>query len=529
MLVPPVYYRINGGNPVTRGLRAVFVPGSGGPRLENILEPAGFAKLATGTPIQRNGSVFNLNSPGTGYWDVENSPQLDIPDHCTALAVARPLGTSFNHMLLHREDFYGSPQGLYLNGSNNWLWGYMGSGVGGVSSGQAINGKIQSVLGATYLSASENVHRAYMCIDGRVINSTSGVYGGYTVGSGWQIGGTNNSNWFYSGFYGDIYMIALWDRQLAMEEGATVSNDPWSILEPKPSPRRFFLYSYGGLPAVPPTIITSPRILARSTIHCEQEVSSGNLEARTRLSGPEIYQTPAATHLQVKGRFRPIPAPGATLIPHKSAANTSHSVEVYCPPPVPPLATTRHVRHRIRFQKDIYLFQAGVKPYGFGQIEEYDFRAGIRPCVSWQFQAGVSDGSITPPQNAVGRCIAPGRFLIAWEAPDEGVPDYYEVWASLALNGSYEWVQGRRVRETYVQLANFPVGIMVYFRVRAHSTGEQYSDFTQVRKATRTPTPMTVQVRSIRNSKIREGAVFMANLPSGTPLAIQFPEEVTVQ
>lgn len=173
--------------------------------------------------------------------------------------------------------------------------------------------------------------------------------------------------------------------------------------------------------------------------------------------------------------------------------------------------------------------RAGIIAYGTDQELLVPIRAGIKSTFDIPIRAGIAEDNLTAPQNAFAYHLGQGAVLITWEAPTDGTPDYYEVYTALQSAGPYSKQQMGEFTGLRGVVFNVPIGVNVYFRVRAAKNTGATGPFVQVKQGKVQQQTVTMSIRAIEGSIIQANALFsMLDPVSGRMVVVKAPEEIEV-
>lgn len=144
------------------------------------------------------------------------------------------------------------------------------------------------------------------------------------------------------------------------------------------------------------------------------------------------------------------------------------------------------------------------------------------------FGFGFDVGELAPPENVLAAHIGSGAVMLTWEEPADTPPDYYEVWGADALNGTYYLYMNGKFTTPRGIVYNVPVGLTVFFKVRAYNSVLGYSDFVQAQAALLQRPLVAISVTSIEGSIIPSGAIFSVQDDGGRLVAVSADSQITV-
>lgn len=159
-------------------------------------------------------------------------------------------------------------------------------------------------------------------------------------------------------------------------------------------------------------------------------------------------------------------------------------------------------------------------------------QGGIKLCFDLVdgLRAGVAVENISPPKNALAVHIGQGSVLVQWDEPDFGVPGTYEFAVSFNQTTWYNW-RNMQLGAKSATLTGLPVARDIYVRMRAISTGNTPSDYTDVAQGKLQQPQVRMSVRSVKFSVIQANAVFAAyRADTNTLVAFRAPNtDTTIQ
>lgn len=133
------------------------------------------------------------------------------------------------------------------------------------------------------------------------------------------------------------------------------------------------------------------------------------------------------------------------------------------------------------------------------------------------------------PQDVLAAHIGSGAIMLTWVEPNPGwPPDYYEVWASNSLAGTYYLYMNGKFAVTRGVVFNVPVGTTAYFKVRACTNEGGTSDFAQAMVAIINKPTIQVSVTAIEGTIIPSGAIFTIQDEGGRLVALSADSLITV-
>jgi hypothetical protein len=172
---------------------------------------------------------------------------------------------------------------------------------------------------------------------------------------------------------------------------------------------------------------------------------------------------------------------------------------------------------------------AGIKPYGAGVSATVQAQAGFKLVFTVQAQAGIQSSTPTVPLNPVAAHAGSGAVIFNWSPPASGSVRHYEIWGSTSLNGSYSLLQGTEIIGNRAIITNLPIGILLYFKIRAISTADIAGPFAQFKKGTIARPVFPVEIRAIKGSKILAGTMFsILDEKSGRIIAISAVNDIDI-
>lgn len=133
------------------------------------------------------------------------------------------------------------------------------------------------------------------------------------------------------------------------------------------------------------------------------------------------------------------------------------------------------------------------------------------------------------PQNVLAAHVGGGAVLLQWQYPATGTPVKYEVWAGIALTGTYTLLPNGTFTELCGYVRNVPLGDNVYFQVCAINAAGEASNFAQASRGAFDYPTFMARVKAVKNSVIPAGSVFVVIDKSHRLIAVQAVEEIIVR
>jgi hypothetical protein len=172
--------------------------------------------------------------------------------------------------------------------------------------------------------------------------------------------------------------------------------------------------------------------------------------------------------------------------------------------------------------------RGGIKS-GYTTTVDVPIRGGIRGGQTVPIRGGIAIPFTDPPTNPLAIHLGQGVIFFAFGHPAPEKVDHYELYASLSLGGQYTKYPQGEFNELHGMIQNVPIGITIYFQLRAVGINGADSTFVQVKKGKTYNPLVSMKVRAIRGSKIKSGATFNAvDQETGRLIVIRAPAEILI-
>jgi hypothetical protein len=176
---------------------------------------------------------------------------------------------------------------------------------------------------------------------------------------------------------------------------------------------------------------------------------------------------------------------------------------------------------------DMDNIRGGIKQFGFGLNFDFPIQASIRGGMTVPIEAEILAPFIDPPASPLAVHVGQGTVYLGWSHPFPEKVDLYELLFSLNLGGPYLKYPTGEFRFQRGMIKNVPVGLTLYFQLRAVGKNGAFSTLTQVKKGKFYNPLVSMNVRAIRGSSLQAGAIFNSVDPE-TGLLISIRAPVTI-
>lgn len=170
----------------------------------------------------------------------------------------------------------------------------------------------------------------------------------------------------------------------------------------------------------------------------------------------------------------------------------------------------------------------GIKS-GYTTTIDVPISGGIRGGQTVPISGGIATPFIDPPMLPLAVHMGQGNVFFTWSHPTPEKVEAYEIYASLNLAGPYTKYPTGDFKENRGTIQNVPVGITIYFQLRAIGFNTAESTFVQVKKGKLYNPLVPMKVRAIRGSSIASGAIFnTVDQQTGKLIAIRAPAVIQI-
>lgn len=173
--------------------------------------------------------------------------------------------------------------------------------------------------------------------------------------------------------------------------------------------------------------------------------------------------------------------------------------------------------------------RGSIRQYGLGLFTDAPIQARLKEGATAPIEAEIVAPTIVAPTEPLAVHVGRGNVFLSWNHATPTLVNYYELYVSTSLSGTYVKLTRGEFLATHGNVQNIPLGRSLYFKLRAIGLNGAISTFMQVKRGKLYQPTIALKVRGISGSTIPADAIFSSlDQETGKLILVKAQDTITI-